>query len=67
MTTNRDRIRCFQCREYNHFVRDCPTRWASREAKQMFNMDEDQTILQTPLKDMQIKIETDYNPSRVQR
>ena len=25
-STNRDRIRCFKCREYNHFVRDCPTR-----------------------------------------
>ena len=23
---NRDRIRCFECREYDHFVRECPTR-----------------------------------------
>ena len=22
--TNRDRIRCYTCREYDHFVRDCP-------------------------------------------
>ena len=22
-TTNRDRIRCFECREYSHFARDC--------------------------------------------
>ena len=22
--TNRDRIRCYNCREYDHFVRDCP-------------------------------------------
>ena len=23
-STNRDRIRCYNCREYDHFVRDCP-------------------------------------------
>ena len=54
-TTNRDRIRCFECREYNHFTRECPTMQANREAEQiqqMFNMDEDQTILQTPLMDI---------------
>ena len=22
--TNRDRIRCYNCREYDHFTRDCP-------------------------------------------
>ena len=52
VTTNGDRIRCFECRQYEHFARDCPTMQASREAEQiqqMFNMDEDQTILQTPL------------------
>ena len=26
VSTNRDRIRCFECREYDHFVRECPTR-----------------------------------------
>ena len=53
-STNRDRIRCFKCREYDHFVRECPTRQESRETEQiqqMFNMDKDQTILQTPLTD----------------
>ena len=43
-----------ECREYDHFVRECPTRQASREAEQiqqMFNMDKDQMILQTPLMD----------------
>ena len=53
-STNRDRIRCFECREYDHFARECPTRQESRETEQiqqMFNMDEDQTILQTPLMD----------------
>ena len=55
VTTNRDRVWCFECREYDHFVRDCLTRQASREAEQiqqMFNMDEDKTILQTPLMDV---------------
>ena len=28
--TNRDRIRCYNCREYDHFARDCPS---SREEK----------------------------------
>ena len=40
--------------EYDHFARDCPSRQASREAEQiqqMFNMDEDQTLLQTSLMD----------------
>ena len=23
-STNRDRIRCFKCREYNHFANECP-------------------------------------------
>ena len=51
-STNRDRIRCFKCREYNLFERECLTREVSRETEQiqqMFNMYEDQTILQTPL------------------
>ena len=55
MTTNRDRIRCFECREYDHFARDSMTRQAGRKAEQiqqMFNMDEDQTILQSPLIDV---------------
>ena len=24
VTTNRDRIRCFRCREYDHFANKCP-------------------------------------------
>ena len=54
-TTNRDRIRSFECREYKHFARDCLTTQANREAEQiqeMFNMDKDQTMLQTPLMDV---------------
>ena len=26
VSTNRDRIRCFECREYNHFARECLAR-----------------------------------------
>ena len=55
-STNRDRIRCFECREYDHFARECPTRQESRETEQiqqMFNMDKDKTTLQTPLTDIE--------------
>ena len=24
-STNRDRIRCYECWEYDHFAKDCPT------------------------------------------
>ena len=24
ISTNRDRVRCFKCREYDHFVNECP-------------------------------------------
>ena len=44
VSTNRDRFRCFKCREYDHFVRQCPTRQESSEREQiqqMFNMDKD--------------------------
>ena len=30
-STNRDRIRCFECQEYDHFVRDCLTMQADIE------------------------------------
>ena len=56
-STNRDRIQCFACREYDHFARECLVRLArqtSRETEQiqqMFNMDKDQTLMQTPLMD----------------
>ena len=56
-STNRDRIWCFECRQYNHFTWECPTKQArqsSRETKQiqqMFNMDKNQTLIQTSLMD----------------
>ena len=40
--------------EYDHFVRECPSRQANKEMEQiqqMFNMDKDQAMLQTPLID----------------
>ena len=55
-TTDRDRIICFECGEYEHLARDCSMMQASKEAKQiqqMFNMDVDQIILQTPLMDVE--------------
>ena len=54
VSTNRERIICFECREYDHFARVCPTRRGNRETEhlqQMFSLDEDQTILQAPLMD----------------
>ena len=55
MSTNRDRIRCFKCREYDHFVRKCPTRQENREIEQilqMFNLDNEQTVIQTSMIDI---------------
>ena len=44
-STNRDRIRCYNCREYDHFARDCPTSREERdldELQQMLNLEEEQ-------------------------
>ena len=44
-STNSDRIRCYNCREYDHFVRDCPN---SREEEDidllqpMLNLEEEE-------------------------
>ena len=49
VSTNRDRISCYNCREYDHFAKDCPTSKEEREIEQiqqMFNFDEEQTSLQ---------------------
>ena len=42
-STNRDRIRCYACREYDHFVRDCLNSREERDLEQlqhMLNMEE---------------------------
>ena len=44
-------MRCFKCREYDHFVRDCPTSREEKEIEQlqqMLNLGDEQTSL-TPL------------------
>ena len=34
-STNNDRIRCYNCREYDHFARDCPTSREERDIDQL--------------------------------
>ena len=34
----RDRIRCYKCREYGHFSKDCPTSREERESEQLQQM-----------------------------
>ena len=46
--TKRDRIRCYKCREYDHFTKDCPANKIEKEIneiEQMYNMYEYQTSL----------------------
>ena len=55
MSTNRDRIRCYRCREYEHFAKDCPTSKEDREIEQIqqiLNLDDEQTSLKTLASDM---------------
>ena len=35
---NRDKIRCFKCREYDHFMKDCPTSMEEKEIEQLQQM-----------------------------
>ena len=35
---NINRIRCYKCREYNHFVKDCPTSREEKEIEQLQQM-----------------------------
>ena len=47
---NRDRIRCYKCREYDHFTKDCPTSTEEKEIEQlqqMLNLEDDQTALKS--------------------
>ena len=37
-STNRDRMRCYACREYDHFARDCPNSREERELEQLQHM-----------------------------
>ena len=50
MSTNRDRIMCYKCCEYDHFMTDCLTTKEERETdqiQQMFNLDKGKTSLKT--------------------
>ena len=47
-STNRDRIRCYKCRQCDHFVKDCPTSRKVNEIEllqQMLNLGDKQTSL----------------------
>ena len=54
-STNGDRIRCYNCREYDHFVRNCPNSREERDLEQlqqMLNMEaKEQTHLLTNRQD----------------
>ena len=58
-STNRDRIRCYNCREYEHFVRNCPNSREERDLEQlqqMLNMEaEEQTHFLTKRQDSPIE------------
>ena len=44
-STNRDKIRCYNCREYDHFAQDCPTSREERDLdqlQQMLNLEEEE-------------------------
>ena len=46
LVTNRDRIRCYNCREYDHFARHCPTSREERDLEQlqqMLNLEAEET------------------------
>ena len=50
MSTNRDRIRCFKCKEYDSFAKDCPNiseteNDQSEQIQQILNLEEDKTAL----------------------
>ena len=66
---NRDRIRFFKCREYDHFAEDCPNSQTEKEPEQlqqMYNLDEKQTALNVLATDTyDILIRTNSNDSIV--
>ena len=55
VSTNRDRISHYKCREYDHFTKECPISKEEREiewVQQMYNLDEEQTSLKMLATDM---------------
>ena len=63
-STNRDRIRCYNCREYDHFVRDCPNSREERDLEQlqqMLNLEaEEQTHLLAGRQDSHTKLQESF-------
>ena len=54
--TNRDRIRCYKCREYDHFAKNCHTSREDKEIEQlqqMLNLGHEQTPLKSLVTDTQ--------------
>ena len=50
LSTNRDRIWCFKCREYDQFAKHCPNisgteKGQSEQVQQMLNLEEDEAAL----------------------
>ena len=50
MSTKRDRTRCFKCREYDHFAKDClnisdKENKKSEQLLEMLNLEEDKKAL----------------------
>ena len=43
VNTNRDRIRCYRCRKYDHFARVCPNTVTDEE---LGHSDSEQAVLQ---------------------
>ena len=57
-STNRDRVRCYKCKECDHLARDCPTSREEREIEQlqqMLNLEESQTSLLTNVQNSTIE------------
>ena len=58
-STDRDRVRCYNCREYDHFVRNCPNSREERDLEQlqqMLNLEaKEQTHLVTNRQDSPIE------------
>ena len=53
---SRDRIRCYNCREYDHFVRDCPNSREERELERLQQMLDLEAEEQTYRQDSPIEI-----------
>ena len=54
VSANRDRIKCFKCREYDHFTKDCINSDIEKESEQIqqiSNLDKDRTALKVILAD----------------